>query len=104
VKIDRSFVAGIERTPTNLAIIRAIIGLAREIGINVVAEGIETPEQAETLKAEGCTFLQGYHFGRPRPFTDVAANLAIDTLKDLRRPAWPDLRVGPQERTVHNPL
>jgi len=65
IKIAQTFV---KRLGTNLgdaAIVRATIGLARELGINVIAEGVETPDQFELLKSWGCGEVQGYHFARP---------------------------------------
>jgi len=66
IKVDKSFItkaAGDERLK---AISRAIIGLGRGLRMDIIAEGIETPEQMEFLHAEGCHFVQGYWFGRPQ--------------------------------------
>jgi EAL domain-containing protein (putative c-di-GMP-specific phosphodiesterase class I) len=73
LKIDRSFVAGIGSCSKSEAIITASIDLARKIGLDTVAEGIETEEQAEYLRALGCDQLQGYLYGRPMNAADVAA-------------------------------
>ncbi len=67
VKIDRSFVSEIARDRREAAIVRAIAALARELGMSVVAEGVETAEQAALLIAAGCEFGQGFLFGRPMP-------------------------------------
>jgi diguanylate cyclase (GGDEF)-like protein len=69
IKIDRSFIApiGPEGAPRTVAVIEAILALSRSLGMEVVAEGIETWEQRETLQALGCTLGQGYAFGRPQP-------------------------------------
>ena len=72
VKIDRSFVSGVSADCTNYAIVQCIIGLARELRMCVTAEGIELEEDAELLRAAGCTTLQGYLFGRPMPAHEVA--------------------------------
>ncbi len=72
VKIDRSFVSEIARDRREAAIVRAIAALARELGMSVVAEGVETAEQAALLIAAGCEFGQGFLFGRPMP-GDLAA-------------------------------
>ena len=64
LKIDRSFVANMKRKGT-LAIIRAILKLSHALGISVVAEGIETPEQANQLEHLGCDYGQGYFFSKP---------------------------------------
>src|SRR5207253_11291441 len=66
-KIDRSFIASLGRTDRSLAIVRAVIGLAHGLGLPVLAEGVETDDQIETLIREGCDEMQGYLIGRPRP-------------------------------------
>ncbi len=103
VKIDRSFVAGIDTTPANLAIIRAIIGLAGELGIEVVAEGIETEHQASVLRAEGCGLLQGYLYGRPKPFAEIVAERALADIRTLVPGPEHNIAALPK-RTAHNPL
>ncbi|MBH0238609.1 bifunctional diguanylate cyclase/phosphodiesterase [Methylobrevis albus] len=65
IKIDRSFIAAMDRDRSARAIVRAIAGLGRSLGIAVVAEGVETAEQRRIVVEEGCTHLQGYLFGRP---------------------------------------
>lgn len=65
LKIDRSLVTGMLGDRDKVSIIRAILGLARALGMQTVAEGIETPELAQTLAALGCTYGQGYCFSRP---------------------------------------
>jgi len=67
VKIDRSFVAKLGSAPRGLAIVRAIVALARELDMTPVAEGVETADQADLLLALGCPMAQGYRFGRPQP-------------------------------------
>jgi predicted signal transduction protein with EAL and GGDEF domain len=67
IKIDRSFVSEMVGRPDCLAIIRAITGLGTSLGIATTAEGVETPEQLEGLRAEGCTEVQGFLFSPPRP-------------------------------------
>jgi diguanylate cyclase (GGDEF)-like protein/PAS domain S-box-containing protein len=65
LKIDRSFVREIESREQDAIIVRAIINLAHNLGIKVVAEGIETPAQFEFLREQGCDIAQGYLIGRP---------------------------------------
>ncbi len=65
VKIDRSFVAGLGQAGKALALCRAIVTMAHELGMDVVAEGVETAEQAQLLTDMGCDWAQGWHFGRP---------------------------------------
>jgi EAL domain-containing protein (putative c-di-GMP-specific phosphodiesterase class I) len=71
VKIDRSFVAGLGVSAADRAIVRAVIALAQELDLTVVAEGIETREQADELHALGCGLAQGYAFGRPGVAEDL---------------------------------
>lgn len=65
LKIDRSFVSGIDSDREDEAIIDMILRLARALGLRVVAEGVETPGQLEKLRQLGCPLMQGFYFGRP---------------------------------------
>lgn len=67
VKIDRSFVNEIGGTPADATIVAAVIYLAHALGMNVVAEGVETIEHLEALQTFGCDYLQGFYFARPLP-------------------------------------
>jgi len=67
LKIDKTFIDGVTIEDNDDAIARAIIALGRALGLQVIAEGVETGEQAAFLRAEGCDQAQGYHFGRPMP-------------------------------------
>ena len=67
LKIDRSFVRDVLDDPNDAAIARTILQLAQSLDLDVVAEGVETPQQFEVLRAMGCRLFQGYHFGRPQP-------------------------------------
>ncbi|MCW3798268.1 EAL domain-containing protein [Sphingomonas sp. BN140010] len=73
LKIDRSFIAGLERDVESTMIVRAIVSLAHNLGRKVVAEGIETDDQREYLRRLGCDLGQGHLLGRPRPLARVAA-------------------------------
>ena len=55
----------------SLAIVRAVTGLSNSLGIVTIAEGVETRDQAERLKKEGCTEVQGYLYGKPRPVGEI---------------------------------
>ena len=65
IKIDRDFVVRLLQDPSDRAIVRSVIDLAHELGLDVVAEGVETREQAEWLAEHGCPAGQGFLFGRP---------------------------------------
>ena len=75
LKVDRSFVAGLGSNTGDSAIVAAVIGLAQSLGLATVAEGVETFEQLSALHTLGCSFAQGYFFGRPRPPADVERSL-----------------------------
>jgi EAL domain-containing protein (putative c-di-GMP-specific phosphodiesterase class I) len=76
IKIDQSFVRDLSSKQYGLAIIRAVVGLSRSLGIATTAEGVETVEQLERMKIEGCTEVQGYFFSPPRPAAEVQRLLA----------------------------
>jgi len=71
IKIDRSFICDIPGDPDDLSIVRAIIGLGKQLNLQVVAEGVETAEQLAALRDSGCDALQGYYFSRPLPAADI---------------------------------
>jgi EAL domain-containing protein (putative c-di-GMP-specific phosphodiesterase class I) len=65
IKIDRSFVMRMDRDRNDAVLVRSIIELARNLGLRVTAEGVETEETTSTLRRLGCDFAQGFHVGRP---------------------------------------
>jgi EAL domain-containing protein (putative c-di-GMP-specific phosphodiesterase class I) len=67
LKIDRSFVMGVDSDPDNAAIVIAIIAMAHCLGLSVVAEGVETPAQRDFLKSKACDELQGFLYSKPMP-------------------------------------
>jgi hypothetical protein len=71
IKIDQSFIRDLSRDKDSLAILRAVVGLGRSLGIVTTAEGVETRDQLEILKSEGCTDAQGYLFSHPQSAADV---------------------------------
>ena len=72
IKIDRSFVAGLAKDEGSAAIVRATIELAGNLGLDVVAEGVEDEGTSQILKRLGCSTVQGYHISRPLPVEEVA--------------------------------
>ena len=72
LKLDRSFVSGLDKTATDPQIAAAVIEMGRALGMAVVAEGVEEPEQLVCLRRLGCHFAQGYHFAKPMPADDPA--------------------------------
>lgn len=88
LKVDRSFVIRMAESPEAAAIVRTTVGLAHELGLRVVAEGVETAEQRLALAELGCTAAQGYHFFKPMPADKIGA--VLGTLLDgARRNVFP---------------
>jgi EAL domain-containing protein (putative c-di-GMP-specific phosphodiesterase class I) len=75
LKIDRSFVRELETDRSDEVIVRTIIDMARNFGLNVIAEGVETEAQRDILRRNGCLDYQGYLFSRPLPLQDFQALL-----------------------------
>jgi len=71
IKIDRSFVRDIAESPGSLNIVRAVAALANGLGMAATAEGVETQDQLDTIKSEGCTEMQGFLFSRPLPAAEI---------------------------------
>jgi diguanylate cyclase (GGDEF)-like protein len=83
VKIDKTFVSGDQAGPQAHAVLEGIVGLAQTLGLDVIAEGIEEPQQLEFLKSLGCQAGQGYLLSQPAPVA------AIETLLELQRATSP---------------
>jgi EAL domain-containing protein (putative c-di-GMP-specific phosphodiesterase class I) len=96
IKVDRAFVSDVRTNRHSSAIVRAVIGLGRSLGVPVLAEGVETEEQRSFLFAEGCHAVQGYLTGRPAPAQTYANLLRIDADNLLvacaQRPVTPSNR------------
>jgi EAL domain-containing protein (putative c-di-GMP-specific phosphodiesterase class I) len=71
LKVDRSFVQGLQADSNNMAIIRAMVGMGHGLGMRILAEGVETIEQWHTLHKEGCDEIQGYLVSRPLPAEEL---------------------------------
>jgi diguanylate cyclase (GGDEF)-like protein len=76
IKIDQSFVRDLTERPDSIAIIRAVTGLGQSFGITTTAEGVETQEQLDQMRAEGCSEVQGYFYSKPVPAREIAQLLA----------------------------
>jgi diguanylate cyclase (GGDEF)-like protein len=85
LKIDRGFVHGVPDSPKYASITRAIIGIARHLGFETIAEGVETPRQAEFLRALGCTAYQGFCFSAAVPADEAERFLASPNRHSLDR-------------------
>jgi diguanylate cyclase (GGDEF)-like protein len=93
LKIDRAFVARLEQTGDARAIVQAIIGLGRALGLAVTAEGVETAEQLKVLQADGCGEVQGFLLARPMPEEALAELMTAPRERDLRS-------IAPRRRRV----
>ncbi len=78
LKIDGSFVTDVEKDANAFAILQSLTGLAKAFGLTVVAEGVESADQARTVRLAGCDQMQGYHIGKPMPFEDIEALYRVE--------------------------
>ena len=81
IKIDRSFMRDLTSRGDSLAIIKAVIGLGQSLGMSTTAEGVETEEQLEAVRDQGCNEVQGFLFSPPLPPTALATLLHREQLK-----------------------
>ncbi len=81
IKIDRSFMAGID-TDLGCSLVSTILDLCRNLGLEGVAEGIETAEQLDAARRQGCRYMQGYYVGKPMPIDDFLHRLNPDQTVD----------------------
>ena len=95
IKIDKSFVMNITSDESDALIVRSTIGLARSLGLRVVAEGVETKEAWDRLVALGCDVAQGYYLCRPKPAAELTA-----WLETARLARGPELEVEDLARRV----
>jgi EAL domain-containing protein (putative c-di-GMP-specific phosphodiesterase class I) len=90
LKIDRSFIAGVPDDPTCATVVSAAVGLGRGLGLEVIAEGVETAAQLQFLKRNGCESAQGYLLCPPVPLDELESILArrrIELHEPLRKSA-----------------
>jgi EAL domain-containing protein (putative c-di-GMP-specific phosphodiesterase class I) len=95
LKMDREFVADIETDPRAAALVASIVELGRTLGMDVVAEGVETEGQLAALSGMECRFLQGYLLGRPMPPAELRALAATSA------PAVIDVASSDVDHSVH---
>jgi EAL domain-containing protein (putative c-di-GMP-specific phosphodiesterase class I) len=95
LKLDRSFVARVDSSTKHAEIVRTIVSLARALGMDVVAEGVETPAQVAQLQMLNCDYAQGYYFARPMDAPQLAGLLES-------RKAW-QLPLAPASATAQKP-
>jgi Amt family ammonium transporter len=98
LKIDRSFILPVGKVPAAEAIPAAIIAMANSLGLRVVAEGVETLEQAEFLDRQGACELQGFLFGRPMWVGDLEPMIARERQRRGRVTGRPPPRAGEARR------
>jgi diguanylate cyclase (GGDEF)-like protein len=89
IKIDRSFVMEMCEDPSDATIVRSTIDLGRNLGLEIVAEGVESQATWDVLRAQGCTLAQGYFIGKPMPAGDLA-----ELVPSFRAPAEPERSAG----------
>ena len=75
LKLDRSFLARVDRDPQDRALCESVVGVARALGVDVIAEGVETPGQLGALCGLGCGFAQGFLLSRPLPLAELSVLL-----------------------------
>ena len=85
IKMDQSFIHDLSNTPESMAIVRAVAGLGRTLGIATTAEGVETVEQLRAITAEGFSQVQGYLLGRPAPMSAIPT--VLHQFSKLKQPA-----------------
>jgi len=86
LKIDRSFVAAMTRNPKAAAIVNAILAIGEALGMRLIAEGVETPEEVDRLRAIGVPFAQGFYYGEP---VEPDAALTMLRASQTKRPVTP---------------
>ncbi len=83
LKIDRSFLNKVTTNPVDQAIVSSVIELARNLKLEVVAEGVETEAQLEQVFSQGCYIIQGYYFAKPMPAKEISHSLATNKWKRI---------------------
>lgn len=99
LKIDKSFIDKIPGDAASVAVVGAIADMATRLGIGLVAEGVETDEQLDVLRALGSLRLQGYRFAKPRPADDIERQLEMRSVVEVRGPRNEPVPVGVGQRS-----
>jgi diguanylate cyclase (GGDEF)-like protein/PAS domain S-box-containing protein len=86
IKIDQTFVRDILEDADALAIIKAVLDLGASLGITTTAEGVESVEQLDELRRQGCGEIQGYYISRPKPAAEIAAMLGVTVENKMKAP------------------
>jgi EAL domain-containing protein (putative c-di-GMP-specific phosphodiesterase class I) len=91
IKIDRSFITGLNKKDDAVSIIEAVVSLAKNLRMTTTAEGVETEDQWRLLAAMGCTYVQGYFFDRPQSAASIRHKMTFGEylLPGISRPEEP---------------
>jgi len=81
LKIDQSFVKGLPEDREDVSIVKAIIALANSFNLNIIAEGVETEDQKDFIEKNGCSYIQGYYYGKPMSALDIENRYLFKTLQ-----------------------
>ena len=87
IKIDQTFIRGLDQNLDSIAIVRAVASMCASLGIISTAEGVETQDQFDQIRTEGCTQVQGYLFSPPRPAGEVLELIRSINLNSEREAA-----------------
>ena len=101
IKIDRSFVKDATSSPDSLAIVKAVVGLGHSLGLTTTAEGVETEDQLDLIRQQGCEEMQGYLLSAPLPASAVGELLTRFRLTGVREKGGP---ASPHGEAVHAKL
>lgn len=101
IKIDRSFIENLQTNSFDVAIVTAVIKLANNLGMQIIAEGVETAAQAEILRSIGCDIVQGYYFARAMTAEKYAATCQLGTTASMERLTAAEFQLGAAFANAH---
>ena len=87
IKIDSSFVKNLTEGNDGIGIVQAVVGIASKLGVTTTAEGVETCEQLNIVRNEGCTQAQGYFLARPMPASEISLMFLRQLAKKVKKAA-----------------